>query len=104
LSARSNINGGRGRRCRRTSAPGHLWFDTEAEQAAELYCSIFPNSRIVSVAPYTEAGPRPAGTAMTVELELDGVRMIATNGGPQFSFSEAVSLMVTCQEQDEVDH
>jgi predicted 3-demethylubiquinone-9 3-methyltransferase (glyoxalase superfamily) len=82
----------------------NLWFDTEAEEAAAFYCSIFPNSRIVSVAHYNDAGPRPAGTVMTVEFELDGERVIGINGGPKFPFSEAVSLMVTCADQAEIDH
>ena len=82
----------------------NLWFDTEAEEAADFYCSIFKNSRIVSVARYTEAGPRPAGTVMTVEFELDGDRFIGINGGTQFTFSEAFSLMVTCKDQEEIDY
>ena len=82
----------------------NLWFDTEAEQAAELYCSIFPSSRIVNVARFTEAGPREAGMVMVVEFELDGTRLIAINGGPEFTFSEAVSLQVVCDTQDEIDH
>ena len=73
----------------------NLWFDTEAEEAAEFYCSVFPNSRIVNVLRYNEAGPRPAGTVMTVEFELDGQRFVAINGGPEFSFSEAVSLEIS---------
>src|SRR5215210_7527512 len=67
----------------------NLWFDTEAEEAAAHYTSIFPNSRTLSVAHYTEAGPRPAGTVMTVEFELDGQRFVGINGGPEFTFSEA---------------
>ncbi|HEX2087891.1 MAG TPA: VOC family protein [Solirubrobacteraceae bacterium] len=82
----------------------NLWFDTEAEEAAEFYTSVFPDSRIVSVARYTEAGPRPAGTVMTVEWELDGQRFIGINGGPQFTFTEAVSFMITCDTQEEIDH
>src|SRR5215212_7647615 len=82
----------------------NLWFDTEAEDAAQFYVSIFPNSRIVTVARYTEAGPREAGTVMTVEFELDGQRFIGINGGPEFKFSEAVSLQINCEDQDEVDH
>ena len=82
----------------------NLWFDTEAEQAAEFYCSIFKNSRIVSVARYTEAGPRPAGTVMTVEFELDGDRFVGINGGPEFTFSEAISLQITCSAQEEIDY
>jgi len=82
----------------------NLWFDTEAEEAADFYISIFKNSRIVNVARYTEAGPRPAGTVMTVEFELDGQRFVGINGGPEFTFSEAVSFQVTCEDQDEVDY
>jgi predicted 3-demethylubiquinone-9 3-methyltransferase (glyoxalase superfamily) len=82
----------------------NLWFDTQAEEAADFYTSIFPDSRIVNVVRYTEAGPRPAGTVMLVEFELDGERLVAINGGPQFTFSEAISLQVTCADQDEVDH
>ena len=81
----------------------NLWFDTEAEEAAEFYTSVFPNSRVVNVLRYTEAGPRPAGTVMTVEFELDGQRFVAINGGPQFHFSEAISLEIECADQDEVD-
>jgi predicted 3-demethylubiquinone-9 3-methyltransferase (glyoxalase superfamily) len=80
-----------------------LWFDTEGEDAAKLYTSVFPNSRIVDVARYGEGAPRPAGTVMTVTFELDGQRFLALNGGPQFAFSEAVSFQVDCQTQDEVD-
>jgi predicted 3-demethylubiquinone-9 3-methyltransferase (glyoxalase superfamily) len=81
-----------------------LWFDTEAEQAAELYTSVFPNSRVVSVARYPEGAPGPTGSVMTVEFELDGSRVIAINGGPQFPFTAAVSLQINCEDQDEVDH
>jgi predicted 3-demethylubiquinone-9 3-methyltransferase (glyoxalase superfamily) len=80
-----------------------LWFDTEGEDAAKLYTSVFPNSRIVDVARYGEGAPRPAGTVMTVTFELDGQRFVALNGGPEFAFSEAVSFQVDCQTQDEVD-
>jgi predicted 3-demethylubiquinone-9 3-methyltransferase (glyoxalase superfamily) len=82
----------------------NLWFDTEGEEAAEFYVSIFPNSRVVTVARYTEAGPREAGTVMTVEFELDGQRFVAINGGPDFQFSEAVSFQVTCADQEEIDY
>jgi predicted 3-demethylubiquinone-9 3-methyltransferase (glyoxalase superfamily) len=81
----------------------NLWFDTEAQEAAEFYISVFPNSRIVHVAHYTEAGPRPAGTVMTVEFELDGQRFVGINGGPQFTFDEAVSFQITCETQEEID-
>ena len=82
----------------------NLWFDTEAEEAAGFYISVFKNSRIVNVAHYTEAGPRPAGTVMTVEFELDGQRFVGINGGPQFTFSEAVSFQINCETQDEIDY
>src|SRR3954453_7489130 len=81
----------------------NLWFDTEAEEAADFYCSVFPNSRIVAVARYTEAGPREAGMVMTVEFELDGDRFVAINGGPEFTFDEAVSFQITCETQAELD-
>jgi predicted 3-demethylubiquinone-9 3-methyltransferase (glyoxalase superfamily) len=82
----------------------NLWFDTEAEEAAEFYISVFKTGRIVNVSRYTEAGPRPAGTVMTVEFELDGQRFVGINGGPEFSFSEAVSFQIDCADQDEVDY
>jgi predicted 3-demethylubiquinone-9 3-methyltransferase (glyoxalase superfamily) len=82
----------------------NLWFDTEAEEAANYYVSIFENSRIVSVSHYTDAGPRPTDLVMTVEFELDGERIVAINGGPEFTFSEAVSLQVNCDGQAEVDY
>jgi predicted 3-demethylubiquinone-9 3-methyltransferase (glyoxalase superfamily) len=82
----------------------NLWFDTEAEDAAAFYTSVFENSRIVNVTRYTEAGPRPAGTVMTVEFELDGQRFVAINGGPQFTFDEAVSFEIECETQDEIDY
>ena len=107
-------------RARRSSAPStpipvrggdlmptitpNLWFDTEGEEAAEYYVSIFPNSKITHVARYGEAGPRPAGTVMTVEFVLDGQPYVAINGGPEFTFSEAVSLQINCADQDEVDY
>jgi predicted 3-demethylubiquinone-9 3-methyltransferase (glyoxalase superfamily) len=81
-----------------------LWFDGAAEQAAEFYCGIFPNSRIESVSRYSDAGPGEAGAAMTVAFELNGTRFVGLNGGPQFSFTEAVSFVVGCDGQDEVDY
>jgi predicted 3-demethylubiquinone-9 3-methyltransferase (glyoxalase superfamily) len=81
-----------------------LWFDTDGEEAATLYTSIFPNSRVKHVAHYGSAGPRPEGTVMTVDFELDGQPFLALNGGPDFTFSEAVSFTVNCKDQDEVDH
>lgn len=80
-----------------------LWFDHQAEEAAAFYTSIFPNSRIGRVARYGEAGPGPAGTAMTVAFELAGLPFTALNGGPHFKFTEAVSFVVNCQTQEEVD-
>jgi predicted 3-demethylubiquinone-9 3-methyltransferase (glyoxalase superfamily) len=81
-----------------------LWFDTEGEQAATFYASVFPNSRILEVMRYGSAGPRPEGTVMTVEFELDGQTFVALNGGPDFKFTEALSFEVRCDSQDEVDH
>jgi predicted 3-demethylubiquinone-9 3-methyltransferase (glyoxalase superfamily) len=103
-----SLAGGRSRRTRGRSAMQqkiipNLWFDTKAEEDADFYVSVFKNSRIVSVARYSEAGPRPAGTVMTVEFELDGQRFVGINGGPQFTFDEAVSFQITCEDQDEVD-
>jgi predicted 3-demethylubiquinone-9 3-methyltransferase (glyoxalase superfamily) len=80
-----------------------LWFDTEGEEAAQFYTSVFPNSSIGDISRYGEAGPRPAGTAMTVQFELDGQPFVALNGGPEFKFSEAISFSVSCEGQDEVD-
>ncbi len=82
----------------------NLWFDTEAEEAAEFYTSVFVNSRIVNVAHYNEAGPREAGMVMLVEFELDGERFVAINGGDQFKFDEAISLQINCETQEEIDY
>lgn len=81
-----------------------LWFDTEALEAAEFYVSIFPNSRIDGVSHYTEAGPLPAGTVMTVDFVLDGQALRALNGGPEYQFNEAISLFISCESQDDVDY
>ena len=81
-----------------------LWFDTDGEEAAKFYTAVFPNSQITHVSRYGEAGPRPAGTVMTVSFELDGRPFVALNGGPEFGFSEAVSFQVDCADQAEVDH
>ena len=80
-----------------------LWFDGQAEEAAELYTSIFENSRILEVSRYSEAGPREPGSVMTVQFELAGQRFVGLNGGPAHQFTEAVSFMVECETQDEVD-
>ena len=82
----------------------NLWFDTEAEEAAEFYCSVFPDSRIVNVTHYTESGPRETGMVMTVDFELDGQRFTGINGGPDFKFDEAVSFLINCETQEELDH
>jgi predicted 3-demethylubiquinone-9 3-methyltransferase (glyoxalase superfamily) len=81
----------------------NLWFDTEAEEAANLYTSIFKNSRVVRVMYYGEAGPRPAGSVMTVTFQLEGQEFTGLNGGPDFKFNEAISLLVNCESQEEVD-
>jgi predicted 3-demethylubiquinone-9 3-methyltransferase (glyoxalase superfamily) len=80
-----------------------LWFDHQAEEAAAFYTSIFPDSRVVKVVRYGEAGPGPAGSVMTVEFQLEGQTFVALNGGPHFKFTEAISFVVNCQAQDEVD-
>jgi predicted 3-demethylubiquinone-9 3-methyltransferase (glyoxalase superfamily) len=85
-----------------------LWFDNQAEEAVSFYTSVFKNSRIVSVARYGEAGAevsgRPRGTVMTIAFQLDGQEFVALNGGPHFKFTEAISLVVNCESQDEVDY
>ena len=80
-----------------------LWFDNQAEQAAALYTSIFPNSRILEVSRYGDSGPGQPGQAMTVSFELNGQHVIALNGGPAYHFTEAFSFVVNCETQDEVD-
>jgi len=80
-----------------------LWFDDKAEEAAKFYTSIFPDSKIVAVARYGEVGPGPAGSVMTVDFELDGQQFVALNGGPQFPFTEAISLVINCETQAEID-
>jgi predicted 3-demethylubiquinone-9 3-methyltransferase (glyoxalase superfamily) len=82
----------------------NLWFDTEAEEAAGFYTSVFENSRVVNVTHYTDAGPREAGMVMTVEFELDGRRFVGINGGPEFKFDEAVSFAIECEDQEEIDY
>jgi predicted 3-demethylubiquinone-9 3-methyltransferase (glyoxalase superfamily) len=87
-----------------TSITPCLWFDTDAEDAAKFYTSVFPNSRILNTSYYTDGMPKPAGTVLTVEFELDGKAFTALNGGPEFTFSEAISFQVSCKDQAEVDH
>ena len=82
----------------------NLWFDTDAEDAAKFYTSIFENSRIIDVTQYPEGAPRPTGSVMTVEFELDGLPIIALNGGPEFTFNEAVTLLVECESQEKIDY
>ena len=81
-----------------------LWFDTEGEEAARFYASVFPTSRITNVSHYGEAGPRAAGSVLAVQFVLDGQEFTAINGGPNFKFTEAISLSIDCADQDEVDH
>jgi len=81
-----------------------LWFDTQAEEAAKFYVSIFKNSKVRNITRYGEAGPGPEGGVMVVGFELNGQEFIALNGGPQFRFTEAVSFVVNCETQDEVDY
>ena len=81
-----------------------LWFDSQAEEAARFYTSIFANSKILRVTRYGDGGPRPKGTVMTVDFVLDGERVQALNGGPAFKFNEAISLVVNCDTQEEIDH
>jgi len=81
-----------------------LWFDDQAEEAANFYVSIFRNSWILSVSRYGEGGPRPAGSAITVTFMLDGLEFQALNGGPQYQFTEAISLFVSAVGQEEIDH
>lgn len=86
----------------------NLWFDTQAEEAAQFYTGIFPNSRILSVTRYTEVGRefhgKEPGSVMTVTFELNGDPLLALNGGPEFAFNEAISLEIVCEDQAEVDH
>ena len=80
-----------------------LWFDHQAEEAAKFYVSMFKNSKILNIARYGEGTPMPKGTVMTVDFVLEGERFTALNGGPMFKFTEAISFLVNCESQDEVD-
>jgi predicted 3-demethylubiquinone-9 3-methyltransferase (glyoxalase superfamily) len=82
----------------------NLWFDTEGEAAAEFYVSVFPNSKITNVTHFGEAGPREAGMVLTVDFVLDGQDFTAINGGPEFTFDEAISFLINCADQEEVDY
>ncbi|MYS85571.1 VOC family protein [Embleya scabrispora] len=81
-----------------------LWFDGQAEEAANHYLSIFEDAKLGRVGRYTEAGPGPAGSVLTVEFEINGQKFVGLNGGPQFTFNEAVSFQIPCADQDEVDY
>jgi predicted 3-demethylubiquinone-9 3-methyltransferase (glyoxalase superfamily) len=81
-----------------------LWFDNQAEEAANYYVSIFKNSRVTNVSRYGDTGPGPKGSVMVAEFELDGQQFTALNGGPRFKFTEAISLVVNCENQAEVDY
>lgn len=81
-----------------------LWFDTEAEAAANLYVSIFSDGKLGDISRYGDAGPGPKGQAMTVSFEIAGLAFVALNGGPQYKFTEAVSFQVPCKDQAEIDH
>lgn len=80
-----------------------LWYDDQAEEAARFYVSVFPNSRLGEVTKYSAAGPLPEGTVMTVEFFIDDQRFVALNGGPEFTFNEAISFVIPCESQAEVD-
>jgi predicted 3-demethylubiquinone-9 3-methyltransferase (glyoxalase superfamily) len=82
----------------------NLWFDSQGLEAAEFYCSVFPNSEVGDVTHYPESDPDRGGTVLTVNFELDGQPFTALNGGPQFTFDEAISLLIDCADQDEVDY
>jgi len=81
-----------------------LWFDNNAEEAANFYVSIFKNSKVTSVSRYGDAGPGPKGTVMVAEFQIDGQEFVALNGGPRFKFTEAISFVVNCETQEEVDY
>src|SRR5947208_5029743 len=110
-----SFDAGRGRGCDRSATiddgstlmpriTPNLWFDTQGLEAAEYYVSIFPNSEVTEITHYGDGGPRPAGDVLTVNFELDGQRYTAINGGPEFTFDEAISMLVECADQDEVDY
>ena len=82
----------------------NLWFDTQSLEAAEFYVSIFPNSKVTNITYYNEAGPGPAGSVLTVDFVLDGQEYTGINGGPHFTFDEAISLLINCADQAEIDY
>jgi predicted 3-demethylubiquinone-9 3-methyltransferase (glyoxalase superfamily) len=81
----------------------NLWFDAQAEEAANFYCSLFPDSKVLNITRYGSAGPGPEGQVMVVDFQLAGQRFTGINGGPEFTFSEAISLLINCDSQEEVD-
>ena len=81
-----------------------LWYDTQAEEAANFYVSVFKNSKVLGVVRYGDVGPGPTGSVMTVEFELEGLKFVGLNGGPHFKFTEAVSFAISCETQEEVDY
>jgi predicted 3-demethylubiquinone-9 3-methyltransferase (glyoxalase superfamily) len=81
-----------------------LWFDTNAEEAMNFYVSLFKNSKVVTIARYGEAGPGPKGSVLTAAFELEGQKFVALNGGPRFKFTEAVSFVISCEDQEEIDY
>ena len=81
-----------------------LWFNNNAEEAVNFYVSIFKNAKVLQTVRYGEVGPGPKGSVMTIDFELDGQKFMALNGGPQFKFTEAISLMVNCETQEEIDY
>ena len=100
----SETNNNAGTQPREQKITTFLWFDNNAEEAANFYVSVFKNSRILTSARYPEGSPGPKGTVMIVDFELDGQRFTALNGGPHFKFTEAISLLVHCKTQEEVDY
>lgn len=82
----------------------NLWFDTESTEAAEFYCSIFPNSELGAVSHYTADAPREEGMVMTIDFKLDGQPYTAINGGSEFEFNESISLLINCKDQQEIDY
>jgi len=81
-----------------------LWFDNQAEDAANFYCSIFKDSKILKIARYPEGSPAPAGSVMVVSFQIEGQEFMALNAGPLFKFTEAISFLIACETQEEVDH
>ncbi len=81
-----------------------LWYDDKAEEAAKFYCSIFKDSKVLSINRYGDAGPGPKGSVMVAEFQIEGQKFVALNGGPHFKFTEAISFVINCETQEEVDY